>query len=150
MYEFLRYRVRDAMTPHPVTITPDTPIRELERLFEVHDFNGVPVVDGQGQLQGMATKFDVLKAFELNTECLAPHYAEIMAQPVKTVLTPDPVTIDPDLPLSRLLQQLVEMRVKSFPVVDEGRLVGIVSREDVLRALRRATSGQELQQEKQS
>jgi CBS domain-containing protein len=73
-----------------------------------------------------------------------------MAQPVKTVLTPDPVTIDPDLPLSRLLQQLVEMRVKSFPVVDEGRLVGIVSREDVLRALRRATSGQELQQEKQS
>ena len=141
MYEFLTFQVKDAMTSEPVTIRPDTPLGELQQLFETHDFNGVPVQDDHGRLVGMATKFDVLKAFSLTTESIAPNYDAIMAHPVSAVLVPDPETVTPDLPLSRLLQKLVEMGVKSFPVVDDGRLVGIIAREDVLRALRRATSG---------
>ena len=148
MYEFLRYQVRDAMTPNPLTVTPNTPLRELERIFETHDFNGVPVVDDHGRLVGMATKFDVLKAFTLDTHHLAPRYAQIMDHAVGRVLSPNPTTVSPELPLSRLLQRLVEMGIKSFPVVDnDDHLVGIIAREDVLQALRRATSDQPPHQE---
>ena len=142
MYEFLKYTVADAMTSPAITVTPDTSLRELQELFEHHDFNGVPVVDRAGRLLGLATKFDVLKAFTFNPGNLTPHYNAIMAQPVKSVVSTEPVTVSADLPLSRLLQKLVEMGVKSLPVVADGNLIGIISREDVLRALRRATSGE--------
>lgn len=130
------------MTPAPITTTPDTPLREVEKIFAVHDFNGVPVVDNAGRLVGLVTKFDLLKAFMLTSETILPHYNSIMEHTVESVMRRDPVTVTSDLPLSRLLQQLVEMGVKSFPVVqvvDNDRLVGIISREDVLKALRRAT-----------
>jgi CBS domain-containing protein len=142
MYEFLRYKVKDAMTPSPITTTPDTPLWKLEQLFETHDFNGIPVVDKGGRLIGMVTKFDLLKAFILTTESLVPHYDDIIKCSAESVMTTDPETVSPELPLSRLLQQLVEMRTKSFPVVQDGQLVGIISREDVLKALRRATGQQ--------
>lgn len=140
MYEFLKYRVKDAMTVAPITTTPDTPLWKLEQLFEQHDFNGIPVLDRQGRLAGMVTKFDLLKAFILTTDSPVPHYDDIIKQTADTVMIRDPQTVGPDMPLTRLLQELVEMRTKSLPVVQDGRLVGIVSREDVLKALRRATS----------
>ena len=141
MYEFLQYQVRDAMTVDPIAISPKAKLREAEDLFETHDFNGVPVVDSQRNLLGMLTKFDLLHAFRFDSNTLVPHYDDIMEQLVETVMTRDPVTISPQLPLSRLLQKLVEMRTKSLPVVEEGnRLVGIISRQDVLKALRRATA----------
>jgi CBS domain-containing protein len=68
-----------------------------------------------------------------------------MKRSAESVMTTDPETVSPELPLSRLLQQLVEVRTKSFPVVQDGQLVGIISREDVLKALRRATGQQPLQ-----
>lgn len=139
MYEFLQYQVRDAMTVDPIAVSRHAKLREVEALFETHDFNGVPVIDEQRQLLGILTKFDLLKAFSLGVQAIAPHYDEIMEQLVATVMTRDPVSVSPQLPLSRLLQKLVEMRTKSLPVVEEGRLVGIIAREDVLKALRRAT-----------
>lgn len=140
MYEFLRYTVKDAMTTSPITVSSSTALQELEDIFEAHDFNGVPVVDEDNLLLGMMTKFDLLKAFIFTPDAVVPHYAQIMEQPVETVMTVNPETVMPDLPLSRLLQQLVARQVKSFPVVEKGVLVGIISREDVLRALQRATS----------
>ncbi len=140
MYQFLQYQVRDAMTVDPIAISPKAKLREAEELFETHDFNGVPVVDSRRNLLGMLTKFDLLKAFRFDAHTLVPHYDDIMEQLVETVMTRDPVSVSPQLPLSRLLQKLVEMRTKSLPVVeDEHRLVGIISRQDVLKALRRAT-----------
>ncbi|HAO32960.1 MAG TPA: CBS domain-containing protein [Candidatus Competibacter sp.] len=138
MYEFLKYQVRDAMTAEPIVISAKAKLREAEELFETHDFNGVPVVDDQWRLLGILTKFDVLKAFSLDTQALVPRYEDIMEQPVETVMTRDPVSVRPDLPLSRLLQKLVDTRTKSLPVVENGRLAGIIAREDVLKALRRA------------
>lgn len=139
MYEFLRCKVKDAMTVSPITATPDTPLGTLEQLFEAHDFNGIPVLDKQGRLVGLVTKFDLLKAFILTTDSPAPRYTDIINLPASSVMTTNPETVSPDLPLSRLLQQLVEMRTKSFPVVENDRLVGIISREDVLKALHRTT-----------
>jgi CBS domain-containing protein len=144
MYEFLHYQVRDAMTVDPIAISPKAKLREAEELFETHDFNGVPVVDDQLHLLGILTKFDLLKAFGLGSQAIAPHYDEIMEQLVETVMTRDPVAVAPQWPLSRLLQKLLEMRTKSLPVVENGRLVGIIAREDVLKALRRATIRHEI------
>ena len=144
MYEFLKYEVRDAMTADPIAIGPDTRLREVEELFESHDFNGVPVVDDRRHLLGILTKFDLLKAFSLGARALVPNYDAIMEQSAEAVMTRDPVSVDQHLPLSRLLQKLVEMHTKSLPVVDNGRLVGIIAREDVLKALRRATLQHEL------
>lgn len=145
MYEFLQYHVRDAMTVDPIAISPKAKLREAEELFEIHDFNGVPVVNDQRQLLGMLTKFDLLKAFRFDSHTLVPHYNAIMEQLVETVMTGDPVTVNPQLPLSRLLQKLVEMRTKSLPVVEEGNvLIGIISRQDVLKVLRRSTVQREL------
>ncbi|MCP5451475.1 MAG: CBS domain-containing protein [Gammaproteobacteria bacterium] len=145
MYEFLQYQIRDVMTVDPIAISPKAKLREAEELFETHDFNGVPVVDNQRCLLGMLTKFDLLNAFRFDAHTLVPHYDDIMEQTVETVMTREPVTVAPQLPLSRLLQKLVEIRAKSLPVVEEGhRLVGIISRQDVLKALRRATTKREV------
>ncbi|MBK8534230.1 MAG: CBS domain-containing protein [Candidatus Competibacteraceae bacterium] len=144
MYEFLKYQVRHAMTADPIAIGPNAKLREVQELFETRDFNGVPVVDAQRRLLGILTKFDLLKAFSFDSQMMAPHYDEIMERTAESVMTRNPVSVDPRLPLSRLLQKLVEMRTKSLPVVEEGLLVGIIAREDVLKALRHATVTHEI------
>ncbi len=144
MYDFLDYHVRDYMTEHPHTVRTETRLRELHTLFEQHDFNGVPVVDDENRLLGVATKLDLLKAFVFNVEAMIPQYEAIMERTVGSIMAREPVTVSPDMPLTRTLQRIVEMRIKSFPVVEEHqRLVGVIAREDVLRALRDATGGGE-------
>ncbi|MBK5944327.1 MAG: CBS domain-containing protein [Halorhodospira halophila] len=141
MYDFLSYRVSDYMTTAPKTVGHETPLRELQRLFDAHDFNGVPVVDEQQRLLGLATKLDLLKAFTFTPDAMVPRYDAIMERPVHEVMTREPITVPPDLPLTRVLQRMVDMRTKGFPVVDdEGRVVGVIAREDLLGALRDATS----------
>jgi CBS domain-containing protein len=141
MYDFLRYRVRDAMTREPVTVDRSTSLRVLERIFSERDFNGVPVVDAGGRLLGVATKIDILRAFTFSQNAIIPPYESIMERTVGEVMTRGPVTVDPELPLTRVLQRMVELGNKSFPVVDGGRVVGVIAREDLLAALRRATGG---------
>jgi CBS domain-containing protein len=138
-YGFLGLKVADAMTREVVTIAPEAEIVEIEAIFERSSFNGLPVVDGSGRLLGMVTKLDLLRAFAFSERTIVPHYDEISRLRAESVMTRDPLTVAPDLPLTRTLEQLVQTRFKSFPVVANGRLAGIVSREDVLRALRRTT-----------
>ena len=142
MYEFLEYRVDDVMTRDPVTIGPDTTVGELQDLFESRDFNGVPVVDESGRLVGWATKLDLLSAFRFDDSRLFPPYAEIMQTPVANVMRREVQTVTPLAPLTRVLEKMIETRSKSFPVVDDGLLVGVVAREDLLAGLRRAVSGE--------
>jgi CBS domain-containing protein len=139
MYEFLQYLVEDVMTSEVATTAPDAPLCEVEAVFDEHDFNGLPVVDAAGRLVGMVTKLDLLKAFRFSEDHMFPPYAKIMQGCVETVMTRDPQTVTPRAPLTRVLEKLVASGSKSFPVLDsDDRLVGIVSREDVLAALRRA------------
>jgi CBS domain-containing protein len=140
MYEFLEYQVADAMTYHPVTITRATPLTEVQALFEAHDFNCLPVCE-EGVLLGIVTKLDVLKAFAFTTRSMIPRYEEIMRQPAETVMTLRPVTVTPDVTLTRVLQLMAETRYRSFPVVIGALLIGMIAREDVLSALARAARG---------
>ena len=142
MYEFLDYRVLDAMTRDPVQVGPDASLAETEALFEEHDFNALPVVGPSGELLGVVTKLDLLRAFRFTEDHMFPPYEEVMAQPVRQVMTSDATVVTPRTPLTRVLETLVRMRMKSLPVVDDGRVVGMIAREDVLAALRRAVGGE--------
>ncbi len=142
MYEFLDYEAHDAMTRKTVTVHPRTSIAAAQALLDEHDFNGLPVVDDEGELVGMLTKLDLLAAFDFDQDDILPRYHEIMERPVSLVMTRDVRTVTPRARLERVLRKMVDTRCKSFPVVDSGRLVGIIAREDVLRALERAVSGE--------
>ncbi len=140
MYEFLQYRVEDVMSGDVATTTPHATLGEVEKIFDEHDFNGLPVLGAEGQLVGVVTKLDLLKAFRFNEDHMFPPYTRIMQQDVEGVMTRDPQTVTPRAPLTRVLEKLVASGNKSFPVLDGHHLVGIVSREDILGALRRASA----------
>ena len=139
MYRFLEYTAGQYMT-HPVkTVTRQTTLRELEALFEKHDFNAFPVVEG-GEMVGLVTKFDFLKTFAFATGQMLPHYDELMSRTVGEVMTEAVVHVEPAAPLTRVLQLMVNLKARSFPVVaPDHHLVGIISREDIMRALEEAT-----------
>ncbi len=140
MYDFLHYRARDALSEDLVTIGPDASLREAENLFGAHRFNGLPVMVGD-ELVGWLTKLDVLKAFRFSEDSIFPQYDQIMERPVRSVMTPAPdlVRVTSRAPLTRVLEKMVARQAKSLPVVDGDRLVGVIAREDVLDALRKAT-----------
>lgn len=135
MYKFLATTVGEYMTREPMTVSPGMTLAELEALFEERDFNAFPVVDG-GRLVGLVTKFDFLKAFAFATTQMVPQYDALMQRTVGEVMTRAVVHVDADAPLPRALQLMVEMRARSFPVLDRAeRLVGVIAREDLMRAL---------------
>ncbi|WP_440995478.1 CBS domain-containing protein [Arhodomonas sp. SL1] len=143
MYPFLAYKVHHVMVRDVVTITPDRPLSALDALFAEYDFNSVPVVEeGTTTLRGVITKLDLLAAFQLDPTHIVPPYEEIMTRTVGEYMSADPLWVPPELPLSRALQRMVEMRNKAFPVLADGRLTGIVAREDLLAALHRAARGE--------
>jgi CBS domain-containing protein len=139
MYRFLEYTAGRYMT-HPVkTVTRQTTMRELEALFEKHDFNAFPVVE-EGKMVGLVTKFDFLKTFAFTTGQMLPHYDELMSRTAGDAMTEAVVHVEPAAPLTRVLQLMVNLKARSFPVVAPDRhLVGIISREDIMRALKEAT-----------
>ena len=142
MYDFVFYQVRDVMTSKLVTVNEKTSIREAEAIFEEHDFNGLPVVDLGHRLIGMLTKLDLLKAFSFTEKTMVPPYEDIMDREISEVMAKELNYVEPETPLTRILNQMIKTGYKSFPVLEDDRLVGMVAREDILRALRMAAQGQ--------
>jgi CBS domain-containing protein len=142
MYEFIEYQVADAMTFHPVTVRPDATLADAEALFERYDYDCLPVCDADGRLRGVVSKLDFLNAFAFTADTMVPRYAEIMERPVESIMTRQPTTVPQDMRLTRVLQMLVSTRHKSFPVTAGKMLLGMISRQDVVRALRRAAGGE--------
>jgi len=139
VYRFLEATVDQYMTRAVTTVTCRTTMRELEALFEKHDFNSFPVVEKEKML-GIVTKFDFLRAFAFTTGQMVPHYDELMRRPVAEMMTEAVVHVEPEQPLTRVLQLMVSLKTRSFPVIGPGhQLVGMISREDVMRALKEAT-----------
>ena len=142
MYEFLTYQVRDVMSP-PVVANARASLAEVEAILEKNGFNALPIVDDESRPLGIVTTLDLLRAFAFNDDSILPPYDDIMQRPVSGILSPDALTVPPRQSLTRTLEKMVATRNKSFPVVDQdGRLVGMVAREDVMRGLRRAAAGE--------
>jgi CBS domain-containing protein len=141
VYEFLDYLVCDAMTRDPVTVSSRTTLADAEALLEKHGWNALPVVEGS-RLVGLVTSLDLLKAFRFTRDHLFPPYAEIMRSSVAGVMRQEVETVAPRTPLPRALEKMVRTRNKSLPVVEDDRVVGVLTRDDVMRALRRAVAGE--------
>ena len=136
MYRFLECTVGQYMTRDVVVVAPQLTLRELEGMFAARDFNAFPVVE-HDRLVGIVTKFDFLKAFIFTTAQMVPHYDELMSGKVAKLMTREVVDVEPDAPLTRVLQMMVGLKARSFPVGDgSGRLAGMISREDIMRALK--------------
>jgi CBS domain-containing protein len=139
MYGFLARTAGQFMTPTVVTVERQTTIRQLGTLFEKHDFNAFPVME-DGKVLGLVTKFDFLRTFAFTSSQMVPHYDDLMSRRVEDVMTEAIVHVDPTLPLTRVLQLMVSLKMRSFPVmVPDRQLLGIISREDVMRALKETT-----------
>lgn len=135
MHRFLEASAGDYMTRTVKTVGRDTTMRELQRMFEQSDFNAFPVRDND-DIVGLVTKFDFLKCFVFTTGRMAPSYDELLLKTVSEVMTPEFIYVDAETKLTRVLQLMVDHRMKSIPVLDAGqRLAGIISREDIMRAL---------------
>ena len=139
MYRFLECTVGQYMTREVKTVDRHTTLRELEALFAKHDFNAFPVMDGK-EVSGLVTKFDFLKTFAFTTKQLLPHYDELMGRTVEEVMTEAVVHVEPAAPLTRTLQLMVSLKARSFPVMTaDKQLVGMIAREDIMRALKDTT-----------
>lgn len=139
MYEFLDLRVEDVMS-RPVTLAPGDAIGRAQELLDSHGFNALPVVDAQRQLVGWVTSLDLLRAFDFAEQTILPRFEDVMRQPVERVMSRDVYTVRPRTPLTRVIAKLVDTRSKSFPVLDDDdRVIGVVAREDLMRALQKST-----------
>ncbi|TFG92107.1 MAG: CBS domain-containing protein [Myxococcales bacterium] len=143
MYEFLDYRVEDVMS-RAVTVRAEMTLAEAEALLEKQGFNSLPVVDAGERLVGIVTSLDLLRAFAFPEDTILPSFSDVMQRPVSSVMSRDAQSVCPRTPLTRVLQKIVDTRNKSFPVVDDDRVVGIIAREDLMLALRRAEEGRVL------
>jgi CBS domain-containing protein len=135
LYSFLEKIVADYMTREPRIVTRQTSMGELGALFEKEDFNAFPVVDGP-QVIGVMSKFDFLSCFVFTTTRMVPRYDELMKRVAGDFMSAEFIYVGPGTKLTRVLELMVDHRVRSMPVMNEDqRLAGIIARGDVIRAL---------------
>jgi len=135
MYRFLDDTAGKYMTRPVRTVGRGVTVHELGDMIKRDDFNTYPVEE-DGQVIGIVTKFDVLKCFAFTPSQMVPRYSDLMNKTVGDVMTADFIYVRSDTRLTRVLQLMVEHRIRSLPVIDgSSRLVGIIAREDVLKAL---------------
>ncbi|HEV2334942.1 MAG TPA: CBS domain-containing protein [Stellaceae bacterium] len=141
--------VADIMTRTVISVTPETTIAEAARLLLHHRISGLPVVDPAGAVVGIVTEGDLLRRTETGTERrharwlefllspgrLAEDYAHANARNVGEVMSMDVVAVGPQDPLAEVVQLMERRHIKRLPVIESGRLVGIVSRANLVRAL---------------
>lgn len=134
MVPLLSMRVRDVMTVDPATVDPEITLSELRERFEELRYSCFPVVSDD-RLVGIVGEYDLLEACLLRPSSIIPHFDEILTMPVRDVMSADCVTVAPDDPLSHVIEKLVQHRHKSLPVLEGGKLVGIIARSDLLGGL---------------
>lgn len=121
--------VSDIMATELVTFSPDTIIHKAIQVLLDKRLSGAPVVDGPDKLIGMLSKKDCLKVV------LSSSYHQDWGGTVREFMSPDVVTLDADTDLVSAAEFFLGSNYRRFPVIRDGRLVGQISRADVLRAL---------------
>jgi CBS domain-containing protein len=142
-------KVRDAMTTDVASVSGETPLKEVAELLITRRISGVPVVDEQGALRGVVSEADFVTK-EAGAEGdrrswlhwlvgREPEHrrAVLEARTAGEAMTTPAITIDADRPLSEAAHRMAQHQVNRLPVVEDGRLVGIVTRADVVRAYAR-------------
>src|SRR5271170_1013936 len=142
-------QVKDVMTRNVISVGPDETVLKAARLMLQNRISGLPVLDKDGELVGIVTEGDFLRRSELGTQRrrskwlefivgpgkLAEEYVQASGRKVEEIMTPDPWVVGEDDSLEQVVEQMEHRRVKRLPVVRAGRMVGIVSRANLMHAL---------------
>jgi CBS domain-containing protein len=135
MYKFLESVVADYMTCPVKTVTRSLTVQKLGELFGLDDFNTYPVEENEHVL-GLVSKFDFLNCFAFRPGHMLPRYDDLMSRTVADIMTPEYIYVSASTKMARVLQLMVDHRIKSIPVIESNsKLTGIISREDIMRAL---------------
>lgn len=146
------YLVQDIMTKEVKTVTPKTAVTVAAGIMLDHHLNGLPVVDEEGHLVGIICQSDLIvqqkslpipSVFNLldgliplsSPGRLEREVQKISASVVSEAMTAGPVTVNPKATIEEAATLMVTRNIHTLPVVDEGRLVGVVGKEDILRTL---------------
>jgi CBS domain-containing protein len=142
---------KDIMTKDLVTVSPDMEIVKAAKILLDKGINGVPVVEG-GKLVGILCQSDLIaqqkklpvpSVFTLldgfiplgSTKQFEKAFQKIAATTVADAMTPNPVTADPETSIEEIAALMVDRNFHTLPIVEKGKLVGVVGKEDVLRTL---------------
>jgi len=127
-------RMRDIMTKNPLTVHSDTPIAEAKGIMRENNIRKLPVVD-RGKLVGMVTERMILEASPSPATSLSIHELHylIAQMKVKDIMVRNPITISPDTTFEEALLLGQEKGIGAFPVVEEGKVVGIATESDLVR-----------------
>jgi CBS domain-containing protein len=142
-------RVKDVMTANVICVGADEPVLKAARLMLQNRISGLPVIDKDGELVGIVTEGDFLRRSELGTQRHRPKWLEFIVGPgrlaqeythsagrkVEEIMTPDPRTIGEDETLETVVDTMERHHVKRLPVTRGGRVVGIISRANLMHAL---------------
>jgi len=150
-------KTAEIMSREVITLSPEMEISEATRMLLDNHINGAPVVDSQGQLVGILCQSDLIaqqKRLPLpslftfldgliplsSTKQLQKEVRKIAAITVSQAMTVNPVTVSPETSIEALASLMVDNNFHTLPVVDRGKLVGIVGKEDVLKTLISSTA----------
>ena len=145
--------IRNYMTPDPESVRPDTPVEEIADLLLKHRINGVPVVDGGGSLLGIVTAADLVysgadERLQPGTSVWKENFYISFLSPGKNkpgkavgrtaaeVMTRGPHAVGPDMHPSVAARLMVDYHLVSMPVMEDGKVIGIISRIDLLGHLK--------------
>ena len=148
--------VRDVMETDVPAIYPSDPVERVLHVLREHELPGVPVVNEGDRCVGIITEEDLILSGE-NEDLHLPHYFQLfggfvfverfnhfeerlrkaVAATAGDLMTPDPITIEPDAPVSDAARVIAQRKHNRLPVIEHGRLIGVVTRLDVLEALTR-------------
>ena len=122
---------REMMTRKLVTLRPEQPAVEAAALLLKHGISGAPVVDEEGRLLGLLSEYDCLRAvasadYEMDSHDAIEFVGDLMSK--------DCVTVSPEMELFAIAHKFVTRRMRRFPVIEDGKLIGQVSRRDALKA----------------
>jgi CBS domain-containing protein len=143
---------RDIMTTQLITLSPETDFATAARILLDNHINGAPVVDERGELVGLLCQSDLVaqqKSLPVPTlitlldsyirltsaKQLEKQARKIAALTVGEAMTPNPVTVRSDTTIETIAALMVDNCMHTLPVVDDGKLVGVIGKEDVLRTL---------------
>jgi CBS domain-containing protein len=145
-------QARDIMTTEVMTVSPQTTVLDLARLLAEHKINGAPVVDDNGRLVGVVTQsnlIDRVKKFELPhvVTILDAHFylelpgtfkknlEKLVGNLVSDIMAAPPVTITADVQVDEIASIMARRQVHTLPVLDGDKLIGIIGKIDIIRAL---------------
>lgn len=145
-------KVKDIMTRKLITVLPETEITRAAQLLVENRINGLPVVDDSGRLVGILCQSDLIsqqKALPTlslftfldgyiplaSAKQVEKQARKIAAITVAHAMTPDPEVVDPETSIQEVAALMVDKNFHTLPVVQEGKLVGIVGKEDILKTL---------------